>query len=398
MIDAEQLEGTTESTTLPYNCHELELESQTYEKNKEQLKELLKELQDNKISKVMNKIESNNETLLKKGIDEVIYWSVINSFHAISTIAVQVKKFLSELPYKILERESYNYFNKKFGFNEKEFQIYFVEKKGGDQLGRRMTIINLKDGKEIIYHVKTHRDGLKSQVSNSAKKVDLKELLIYKILELSGIGVETHFFGKNEKDFYIATKDASYEDTNLKQGEFLTYDKIRKKKSVEELLNDSIIVNGFIKADIISRLLSLSDIIDNGGNTGVSTTFKIIDFSPPLKKTYEITTIFVDWLSGNNQYNYSDKTVISILKGKEKTKKIADSIKVIKELGDFCKVVLEAFHILKDSDIVKKLELYKIDVNDINFYTNSILNNYDYFMKGINENISNSEINLDSYL
>jgi len=36
------------------------------------------------------------------------------------------------------------------------------------------------------------------------------ELMIYKILENLGIGCESHFFGRELKNFYIATKDAGH--------------------------------------------------------------------------------------------------------------------------------------------------------------------------------------------
>ena len=48
----------------------------------------------------------------------------------------------------------------------------------------------------------------------------------------------------------------------------------------QKLLENSDIINGFIKADIVSRLLLMSDVINNSANTGLSPNgqFKIIDF------------------------------------------------------------------------------------------------------------------------
>jgi hypothetical protein len=247
---------------------------------------------------------------------------------------------------------------------------------GGDQLGNRI-IVNTKDGQEITYHAKTHRGGLKSQHSSSSQPVDLKELLIYKILEFSGIGSETHFFYDDIKNFYIATKDVGYDDKKMKQGEFITYEKIRENNSSEELLKNSLIVNGFIKADIISRLLSLSDVINNGGNTGISSSeqFKIIDFNPPVTKEYKNPKVFEDWLSGNNQYNYSDPTVISILKNKSKEEKIESSLDSVKQLDGFDNYIKKSYEVVANyMDKVPGIETFQVE--DLKFYTESILENY----------------------
>ena len=95
-------------------------------------------------------------------------------------------------------------------------------------------------------------------------------MLIYKILEFSGLGAEAHFFYDDIRNFYIATKDLDYDDENKKQGEFITYKKLRDKYSPEELLKNSIVVNGFILTDIMSRILLISDVLDNGNNTGIT--------------------------------------------------------------------------------------------------------------------------------
>jgi hypothetical protein len=59
-------------------------------------------------------------------------------------------------------------------------------------------------------------------------------------------------------------------------------------------------VNGVIKADLLSRILILSDILKNKGNIGINNKgeFKIIDFNPPIN-TYEYHHIYKDWLKGN---------------------------------------------------------------------------------------------------
>ena len=180
-----------------------------------------------------------------------------------------------------------------------------------------------------------------------------------------------------------------YDDKNMKQGEFLTYEKIRENNSSEELLKNSLIVNGFIKADIISRLLSLSDVINNGGNTGISSSeqFKIIDFNPPVTKEYKNPKVFEDWLSGNNQYNYSDPTVISILKNKSKEEKIESSLYSVKQLDGFDNYIKKSYEVVANyMDKVPGIETFQVE--DLNFYTESILENY----KLLIEKIYNSNI------
>jgi len=297
----------------------------------------------------------------------------------IFNLAFKLKQEIDNLPRKQFQSKALEYFQKSLGVDS----VSFKEKMGGDQLGNRI-IVQLKDGQEITYHAKTHRGGLKSQHSSSSQPVDLKELLIYKILEFSGIGAETHFFYDDIKNFYIATKDAGYDDESRKQGEFVTYEKIREKYSPEELLKDSLIVNGFIKTDIISRLLLLSDVINNGANTGLSPSgqFKVIDFNPPVTKEYQNPKIFEDWLSGNNQYNYSDPTVISILKNKDKEEKIKNSLFSIKELGRFEDFVIKSYEsVMKNIDKIPGIE--ELQIQDLKVYTESIIKNHQFLMKSI---------------
>ena len=53
-------------------------------------------------------------------------------------------------------------------------------------------------------------DFYKELKLSTSKHVDPIELLNYKILELSGYGVESHFLYDDELNFYIGTKDAAF--------------------------------------------------------------------------------------------------------------------------------------------------------------------------------------------
>lgn len=337
----------------------------------------------NDFSKIVN---TKNTALIKKQLKKIMLSYAGNEDKELASISLLATKLFGDfdnLPRQQFQNKASEYF-----INLGAKDVDFKDKMGGDQLGNRI-IVNLKDGQEVTYHAKTHRGGLKSQHSSSSQPVDLKELLIYKILEFSGIGSETHFFYDDIKNFYIATKDVGYDDKNMKQREFLTYEKIRENNSSEELLKNSLIVNGFIKADIISRLLSLSDVINNGGNTGISSSeqFKIIDFNPPVTKEYKNPKVFEDWLSGNNQYNYSDPTVISILKNKSKEEKIESSLYSVKQLDGFDNYIKKSYEVVANyMDKVPGIETFQVE--DLNFYTESILENY----KLLIEKIYNSNI------
>ncbi|MHA1558441.1 MAG: hypothetical protein ACTSXG_01345, partial [Alphaproteobacteria bacterium] len=286
------------------------------------------------VQKWENWLDKKNIVLEKKALKEIQNFffptQKTNTVHGeIFEMSFLALKNLDELPRKIFQAEAVEYFSKYF----KDIKdIKFEDKKGGDQMGNEVHI-TFQDNSKRIYYAKTHRGGLKSQHSSSSKPVDLKELLIYKVLEYCELGPEVHFFGNNEKDFYIATLDAGFDDKNQKQGTFTKYSTIIEKTSSEELVKNPYIVNGFIKADFISRILLLSDVLNNGGNTGLSSNnqFKIIDFNPPVTREYLNEKIFIDWLSGNNQYNYQDTTVISIIKKEEKQEKIQMSKAVIME-------------------------------------------------------------------
>jgi hypothetical protein len=62
----------------------------------------------------------------------------------------------------------------------------------------------------ISHFVKTHSDGMKSDLRAPPKLEAPAELLAYKILEHAGVGSESHFFAIDLYDVHIATRDAGY--------------------------------------------------------------------------------------------------------------------------------------------------------------------------------------------
>lgn len=106
-----------------------------------------------------------------------------------------------------LENRAKTYFGRLLP-NSKEID---VDTKGdGVQLGK-VIIVTFPDQTQQKFYVKTHSKGLKASQSSGAKPLDPVELLVYKILENFRVGSEAHFFGRDESNFYVATKDANSE-------------------------------------------------------------------------------------------------------------------------------------------------------------------------------------------
>ena len=62
------------------------------------------------------------------------------------------------------------------------------------------------------YFIKTHQHGPTNETLKSVKRPDTKELFVYKLLNLIGIGPEAHFIipsHGSKMTIYIATKDCN---------------------------------------------------------------------------------------------------------------------------------------------------------------------------------------------
>ena len=233
-------------------------------------------------------------------------------------------------------------------FKDNLLNIEFQDKRNGVQFGA-IAIVKLKNSPaRITYYIKTHRFGLlaSTPTSTGPQQLDPKELFVYKVLELIGVVPETHFFYNDIKDFYIATKDAGFDDSSDTQGQFLTYESLKSKpfgydtlsrlaevwagKSTDESfleqeaseknlgVNEWTVIKGLAKADIISRIFLLGDLTTNAGNIGFVqlgdnlTGFKIVDFTLPGKeRPYTAEGLFTGFLSGNGVHRYANSMVIT---------------------------------------------------------------------------------------
>jgi len=220
-------------------------------------------------------------------------------------------------------------------FGVENNQVVFPMKQAGDQLGTRIQI-NFEGQEPITYHVKTHSAGLKSAMSSAAKILDPKELVVYKILENFNIGCESHFFGRDFDNFYIATKDAS------NSGDvFLTYGKIRDQKklqtsligNLQELIDNTEqnpnneaqdFMESMMCLDLLGRILRLTDFQTNPTNFGFlkdKFQLKAVDFRMQQGIVYEVNEDhWGGFLRGNGDFEYSDADAYMLYALKERSK------------------------------------------------------------------------------
>jgi hypothetical protein len=220
-------------------------------------------------------------------------------------------------------------------------------KMAGDQLG---TVVKVQtaDGRTFKYFVKTHSGGLRSGYSSAAKLVNPAELLVYKVLEGLGVGCETHFFGRDGHNLYIATLDAGVQtnpDGFFTQGPFHEYSHFKdsresgvqrslwgdlthlptdvefsddQHRQAEAWIASDLVAKNFVreaaKLDLLARIMGLEDFQTNPGNYGFTQAegglmkAKAIDFRVPYKKVEEFEKdyrSFNAFLNGNGEFNYS---------------------------------------------------------------------------------------------
>ena len=286
---------------------------------------------DTELAKLFNNIDPS-----KKGIlTQIRTNNVLKNNKEIKLLTVDISDNINKIPHAMIEAKIKEYFESTIKIGS----VIEIKDKGegnGVQFGK-IAFVKTGNGNILQYYVKTHQLGLLSQTGRSAQSVDLKEPFAYKFLELCGIAPEVHFFYDDDKYFYIATKNEGYSFKG--ETEFLTYDKVLSKEETKISIydNQKLLDYAFLMTDFYSRLLNLSDVLANHGNVGFIKKgydfidFKIIDFRvPDTRERYKLKNIIGGWIDGNNEYNYSDKYVVELLKNKnvkEKQLKILPYIK-----------------------------------------------------------------------
>jgi len=210
-----------------------------------------------------------------------------------------------QVPLTRIEESSKEHFEQRFPRST----VTTSAKRGGDQLGC-IAEVTLADTQVLKYYVKTHSEGLKSGHSSAAKLVNPAELLVYKVLENIEIGPQSHFFGRDGENLYIATLDAGIQaniEGTFTQVPFYEYSYFKETEKpavqehlwgtlsqiptdsqlsdtqhqkIEEKVASSLSAQNFIsevtKLDLVARIMELGDFQTNPGNYGF-----VFSESPP---------------------------------------------------------------------------------------------------------------------
>lgn len=178
-------------------------------------------------SYLLSKLRSDNRHEVKQGVKKLLPMlvrqkastsnqKILNCIEELVSRLIFIQESIDNEPLENLRVNIEQHFR---GFFRDDFaNIEFHEKPGGIQLGQkaRITLRSLHD--PIDYYVKTHRGGVLSPTmtsgSSGPRAVDPRELFVYRVFELIGLTPETHFFfGEGgAKDFYIATKEAGFDE------------------------------------------------------------------------------------------------------------------------------------------------------------------------------------------
>lgn len=256
----------------------------------------------------------------------------------------------------------YKFIYSALGQGEERYEVKLSNKTGGGQFGGVFELLEPK-GKSIpvkcyckaywgypakgnfnsekafassISFVRTSDISNEGPVENDYSPLDLKELFVYKVLELLRMGPKVHFFKVPDiKDgFFVMTEDLStpgehFIEMGKMSDDLETYIKvvlldIRNGEFFEYEEFNALV--GLLEIDTVNRIFSLHD--SNEGNFGFmlknnlvpssrvkksdadswlqqAHDFRIIDFiAPYTRESYGISDIFSTFLEGNSVTKY----------------------------------------------------------------------------------------------
>lgn len=218
-----------------------------------------------------------------------------------------------------LKEAATQHFNQVFSQSKMKIDsLDFTSKLTGAQLGAILELNYTNSqgkGCQIKYFIKTDQFGSTSQASR-AQAIDPKELLVYKTLELTGYGPKVHFIvsGGYNKQFYIATQDVGFSKQDDKRKKFMPYSELREAFEQKDAAAISLEAQkAFSRLDLLSRILTLNDLITNKDNYGRvsyidhSEKWKIIDFRVIATTSYKVDRLFDGFTSGNGMLHYTGK-------------------------------------------------------------------------------------------
>ncbi len=299
--------------------------------------------------------------------------------------------------------------------------VKFENKKEGRQLGY-VVKVNTDTGKLLTYYAKTHSEGTFQDApseARSAQPVNYIELLTYKLLEKLGVGPQSHFFGRDERNFYIMTLDLAINPKTMESlGEFLTFGKINKSEEKENYLgklseykynraqdkNDPDYVKlineiendekskkfcyEITKMNLLIRIIHIIDLYDNSGNFGF-----IIDDQGGLKEL-KIVDMHVwlthqktdteDFIEGNSTFVAagSASSLTYAFKTRDTQLRLKDANKIMNnELKGFSNMLEKAYN-----EILPIINQHHADTEKeeaLEERCNGILRNYNALKDGI---------------
>lgn len=334
-------------------------------------------------------------------------------FNHLYGLVLNIKTDTEDVPYNRINESSARYFQNKYPGSV----VTFTDKQDGVQLGTVVRIQTI-DGRTLKYYVKTHSSGLISDKSSPAKTLRPQELLVYKVLEELGVGCESHFFGRDDKNFYIATLDANTEGSFKEYSKFdrdqlddiaplwgcltelsnFSHENEENHQAVEAEVGRDLIAQSFIfqisYLDMLARLMRLVDLQTNGTNYGFLqqrgslSTLKVIDFrlrELEEEDDYKITeNHFRGFLKGNGSFHYitADKAVCYALRNRPQHLRVGQVRQVFESrLSDWTRVIdtsqsktLESLNSLTLTDP----EQYKL-TEELNLYARDLKSNFQLF-------------------
>jgi len=175
------------------------------------------------------------------------------------------------------------------GLDRALYDISFTPKRSGIQSG--FTCVVKNGTQSVRYYIKTHQYGPTAGNLRSLSPPDTKELFVYKLLHLIGIGPPVQFifpYHGTKKTIYIATEDC----------ELIL---------LSDLTKETADMNALLQLDLISRILCLSDCTTNSSNCGqVGDKAMIVDFRIVKQfNGYAPRSIMDEFYNGFNAIKYT---------------------------------------------------------------------------------------------
>ena len=149
-----------------------------------------KELIDNLKNSTISQLKKSCDVLMLELAKESKTNETSSVFLEFSDRVIIFTNEVAEIPKKNMERKA----KEVFGSLYQNYSIKITKKTGGSQLGFKLILQKNNEDNSIIYHCKTHSYGRGSKTSSAASSVDLKELLVYRVLEKCNLGNKTIFF------------------------------------------------------------------------------------------------------------------------------------------------------------------------------------------------------------